>query len=35
VAQYYAQFNKVVHIAGEGSVDEIFESLRIEIDGRK
>lgn len=35
VAQYYAQYDKVVHIAGEGSVDEIFESLRVEIDGRK
>ena len=34
VANYYANFDKVVHIKGEGSVDEIFESLRSEIDKR-
>lgn len=34
VANYYATFDKVVHIKGEGSVDEIFESLRNEIDKR-
>ncbi|MBS1747024.1 MAG: adenylate kinase [Bacteroidetes bacterium] len=35
VADYYARFNKVVHIKGEGSVDEIFETLCHEIDKRK
>ncbi len=35
VADHYEQFNKVVHIRGEGSVDEIFESLCAEIDKRK
>ncbi|MDB5247654.1 MAG: adenylate kinase [Segetibacter sp.] len=35
VADYYRKFNKVVTIPGEGSVDEIFESLCIEIDKRK
>lgn len=34
VANYYAGFNKVVHIKGEGTVDEIFSSLRSEIDQR-
>jgi adenylate kinase len=34
VANYYEQFNKVVHVKGEGSVDEIFESLKAEIDQR-
>lgn len=34
VANYYSTFDKVVHIKGEGSVDEIFESLRSEIDKR-
>lgn len=34
VANYYAQFNKVVHIPGEGSVEDIFTSLSQEIDGR-
>ncbi|NCT93099.1 MAG: adenylate kinase [Chitinophagaceae bacterium] len=34
VANYYAQFNKVVHIPGEGSVDDIFTSLSQEIDRR-
>ena len=34
VANYYAGFNKVVHIKGEGTVDEIFASLRSEIDQR-
>lgn len=34
VANYYANFNKVVHIKGEGSVAEIFELLRSEIDKR-
>ncbi|MBW0176726.1 adenylate kinase [Sediminibacterium sp.] len=34
VANYYAGFDKVVHIKGEGTVDEIFTSLRSEIDQR-
>jgi len=34
VANYYGGFNKVVHIKGEGTVDEIFASLRSEIDQR-
>ncbi|MFN3665250.1 MAG: nucleoside monophosphate kinase, partial [Sediminibacterium sp.] len=32
VANYYAGFDKVVHIKGEGTVDEIFSLLRSEID---
>lgn len=35
VADYYARFNKVVHINGEGTVQEIFEKLTTEIDKRK
>src|SRR5205085_9731624 len=31
VADYYRKFNKVISIPGEGSVDEIFESLCAEI----
>ncbi len=34
VADYYKKFNKVVMIKGEGSVDEIFDRLCIEIDKR-
>ncbi len=34
VADYYSRFNKVVCIRGEGTVDEIFESLCAEIDKR-
>lgn len=34
VANYYSQFNKVVHINGEGTVDQIFISLCSEIDKR-
>ncbi len=34
VADYYKQFNKVVSIKGEGTVDEIFLSLCNEIDKR-
>lgn len=34
VANYYSGFDKVVHIKGEGTVDEIFASLRSEIDQR-
>ena len=35
VADYYGGFNKVVHLKGEGSVEEIFESLCKQIDKRK
>lgn len=35
VADYYRKFNKVINIPGEGSVDEIFDSLCAEIDRRK
>jgi len=35
VADYYKQFDKVVHIKGEGSIYEIFEALCKEIDRRK
>lgn len=34
VADYYRKFNKVFDIPGEGSVDEIFESLCEKIDER-
>lgn len=34
VADYYKKFDKVVYIPGEGSVDEIFESLSSEINKR-
>jgi len=34
VAEHYKQFNKVVSIAGEGSVDEIFLALCSEINKR-
>lgn len=34
VADYYSRFNKVVHINGEGTVDEIFSALCGEIDKR-
>ena len=34
VAEYYRRFNKVVMVEGEGSVDEIFNSLSKEIDSR-
>ena len=35
VAEYYSKFNKVVKIKGEGSIDEIFDSLATEIEKRK
>jgi adenylate kinase len=35
VADYYNAYNKVVHLKGEGSVEDIFESLCEEIDRRK
>jgi adenylate kinase len=34
VAKHYAQFNKVVHVKGEGTVESIYASLKIEIDKR-
>jgi adenylate kinase len=35
VADHYKKLNKVVYIPGEGTVDEIFESLSHEIDTRR
>ncbi len=34
VANYYSQFDKVVHVKGEGTVEEIFGLLCSEIDKR-
>jgi adenylate kinase len=34
VADYYRKADKVVMVAGEGTVDEIFEKLAKEIEGR-
>jgi len=34
VADYYKQFDKVVMVKGEGTIDEIFERLCTEIDKR-
>jgi adenylate kinase len=34
VSDYYSRFNKVVHVKGEGTVDEIFAALCSEIDKR-
>ncbi len=34
VADYYRQFDKVVMVKGEGSIDEIFDGLCKEIDSR-
>jgi len=34
VADYYQKYNKVVHIKGEGNIDEIFDALSKEIDAR-
>ena len=34
VATYYAQFNKVVSVQGEGTVDSIYADLKREIEGR-
>jgi len=34
VANYYSKFNKVVNLKGEGTVDEIFDSLCSEINKR-
>ena len=35
VADYFNQFSKVVHLKGEGGIDEIFNSICAEIDKRK
>lgn len=35
VADHYKMFNKVVHLNGLGTIDEIFSSLCKEIDARK
>ena len=32
VADYYRQFDKVINVEGEGSIDQIFEALSKEID---
>ncbi len=32
VADYYKQFDKLAEIEGEGTIDEIFESLQKEIE---
>ena len=34
VATYYAQFNKVVSVKGEGTVESIYADLKAEIDTR-
>ena len=34
VATYYAQFNKIVNVKGEGSLDSIYANLKKEIDAR-
>jgi adenylate kinase len=34
VATHYTQFNKVVNVKGEGTVESIYASLKIEIDQR-
>jgi adenylate kinase len=35
VADYYAQFGKVAKVKGEGSIDEIFESLCAQIEAKQ
>lgn len=35
VADYYAKFNKVANIKGEGSIEDIFNSLSTKIDARR
>lgn len=35
VASYYEKFNKVIRIKGEGSIEEIFNSLCREIDAKE
>ncbi len=34
VSAYYSQFNKVVNVHGEGTIDEIFGALCTEIDAK-
>ena len=34
VAAYYREFNKVITLKGEGTVDEIFDALSVEIEKR-
>ncbi len=34
VADHYKKYDKVVYVKGEGSIDEIFDSLSDAIDGR-
>jgi len=34
VATYYQQFDKVVHVKGEGTVESIYADLKAEIDAR-
>jgi adenylate kinase len=34
VATYYAQFNKVISVKGEGTVESIYADLKTEIDAR-
>lgn len=34
VADYYRKFNKVVSIKGEGTIDQIFSALALEVDER-
>jgi adenylate kinase len=34
VADYYSAFEKVVHVPGEGSIEDIFKSLSTEINGK-
>lgn len=35
VAEYYAQFDKVVRIKGEGDIEEIFDALCNEVEAKK
>ena len=35
VADYYAQFNKVSHVKGEGSIDKIFQALCSQVETRQ
>ena len=35
VADYYAQFDKVAKVKGEGSIDDIFQSLCAEIEAKQ
>ena len=35
VADYYAQFNKVAHVKGEGNIEKIFQSLCNQIENKQ